>query len=304
MHLLQTPTVESIDAAAQRFVRAHASSTTPSRRATRLQFFVGTCFHHLVRERRRAAHDAQARQPAQLRRRAARGAALHLNAPMHATVYDAFAAIAARTRRRRVPVHRVGHRRGLRHRRRRAQLGRGRRRGRAPARRLRAGRLRPRPPRRPAAREPAGLLLPLVRAQRAGRQRGADQCRDALGRTDLPDRPQRDRPGGDAAATREGDLRAAAAEAGIDLRHDAGPRSRAASRRRARRRAAAGEPIGRDTECALLYTSGTTGRPKGCMPRQRLLPARRRVVLRRSASVCRASRPTPSASSRRCRSTT
>ena len=27
----------------------------------------------------------------------------------------------------------------------------------------------------------------------------------------------------------------------------------------------AGEPIGEGTECALLYTSGTTGRPKGCM---------------------------------------
>ncbi|MFM1923590.1 MAG: hypothetical protein RL019_1430 [Pseudomonadota bacterium] len=27
---------------------------------------------------------------------------------------------------------------------------------------------------------------------------------------------------------------------------------------------AAAQPVGRDTECALLYTSGTTGRPKGC----------------------------------------
>ncbi|MES2533502.1 MAG: AMP-binding protein [Pseudomonadota bacterium] len=27
----------------------------------------------------------------------------------------------------------------------------------------------------------------------------------------------------------------------------------------------AAEPIGRDTECGLLYTSGTTGRPKGCI---------------------------------------
>ncbi|MBU2407356.1 MAG: AMP-binding protein, partial [Gammaproteobacteria bacterium] len=27
----------------------------------------------------------------------------------------------------------------------------------------------------------------------------------------------------------------------------------------------AGEPVGADTECGLLYTSGTTGRPKGCM---------------------------------------
>ena len=34
---------------------------------------------------------------------------------------------------------------------------------------------------------------------------------------------------------------------------------------RCARRRAPTQPIGTDTECALLYTSGTTGRPKGCM---------------------------------------
>ena len=35
IHLLQTPTVEACDAAARALRRAHASSTTPSRRATK-----------------------------------------------------------------------------------------------------------------------------------------------------------------------------------------------------------------------------------------------------------------------------
>ncbi|MBT2324421.1 AMP-binding protein [Variovorax paradoxus] len=61
---------------------------------------------------------------------------------------------------------------------------------------------------------------------------------------------------------RAADLRAAAAEAGIAFEtmgpHDAVPRARTAAPR-------AGEAIGLDTECGLLYTSGTTGRPKGCI---------------------------------------
>ncbi|MDR6539651.1 AMP-binding protein [Variovorax soli] len=61
---------------------------------------------------------------------------------------------------------------------------------------------------------------------------------------------------------READLLAAAAQAGIDLRTmEAGgavPVAAAAAPR-------ARDPIGLDTECALLYTSGTTGRPKGCI---------------------------------------
>ncbi|MDM0034768.1 AMP-binding protein [Variovorax sp. J22P271] len=63
---------------------------------------------------------------------------------------------------------------------------------------------------------------------------------------------------------RAADLRAAAAEAGIAFDTmeadavDAIPPARSAAPH-------AGRPIGADTECALLYTSGTTGRPKGCI---------------------------------------
>ncbi len=61
----------------------------------------------------------------------------------------------------------------------------------------------------------------------------------------------------------EGGLRAAAVEANVQLetiRPEVSgqiPSPRAMPRTPPR-------PIGRDTECALLYTSGTTGRPKGC----------------------------------------
>jgi len=61
---------------------------------------------------------------------------------------------------------------------------------------------------------------------------------------------------------RAADLQAAAAAAAIDfctMPSDAViPRATTLPPR-------AGEPINADTECALLYTSGTTGRPKGCI---------------------------------------
>ena len=63
---------------------------------------------------------------------------------------------------------------------------------------------------------------------------------------------------------RAADLQAAAARAGASLAtfetgsHGPLPVALAAAPR-------AADPIGTDTECALLYTSGTTGRPKGCM---------------------------------------
>ena len=62
---------------------------------------------------------------------------------------------------------------------------------------------------------------------------------------------------------REGMLRAAAAEANVHLETI---RPEVAGRIPAARTAPphAGQPLGRNSECALLYTSGTTGRPKGC----------------------------------------
>ncbi len=63
--------------------------------------------------------------------------------------------------------------------------------------------------------------------------------------------------------SREGSLRSAASEANVNLdtiRPEV-PGRIPAARTPAR---LAREPIGRNTECALLYTSGTTGRPKGC----------------------------------------
>ena len=62
---------------------------------------------------------------------------------------------------------------------------------------------------------------------------------------------------------REGSLRSAAGEAGVNLDTI---RPEVAGRIPAARSPARGarEPIGRESECALLYTSGTTGRPKGC----------------------------------------
>ena len=62
---------------------------------------------------------------------------------------------------------------------------------------------------------------------------------------------------------REGALRAAAGEANVQLETI---RPEVAGRIPAARTPAphGGQPLGRNNECALLYTSGTTGRPKGC----------------------------------------
>jgi acyl-CoA synthetase (AMP-forming)/AMP-acid ligase II len=65
-------------------------------------------------------------------------------------------------------------------------------------------------------------------------------------------------------AHRHADLRSAAAQAGVDF--DVTDAALAGGVPEARSRPPrAAEPVGAGTECALLYTSGTTGRPKGCM---------------------------------------
>ncbi|MDR6853725.1 AMP-binding protein [Variovorax guangxiensis] len=61
---------------------------------------------------------------------------------------------------------------------------------------------------------------------------------------------------------RAADLRAAAAQAGIAF-ETMGPGDAVPAAKTRPPRAA--EAIGPDSECALLYTSGTTGRPKGCI---------------------------------------
>ena len=62
---------------------------------------------------------------------------------------------------------------------------------------------------------------------------------------------------------RESDLRSAASEAGVQIETI---RPEVLGRIPAARSPArlASQPIGRASECALLYTSGTTGKPKGC----------------------------------------
>ena len=76
-------------------------------------------------------------------------------------------------------------------------------RDRAPARYLCGGGLRPRAPRLDPAREPAGVLFPLPRAQRDRRQHSPHQSRLPPRRGGLSARPQRGRAGRGVAASRE-----------------------------------------------------------------------------------------------------
>ena len=90
------------------------------------------------------------------------------------TPFDAFMPTAAGRARSRLPVRAARRRPRVPPRRHRAHLRAGARRGAALARALRRRRLRPRPSRGAAAREPAGVLLPLSRAERA---RARASCR-------------------------------------------------------------------------------------------------------------------------------
>src|SRR2546427_5929048 len=123
-------------------------------------------------------------------------------------------------------------------------------------------RLRSRPPRRAAAREPPRVLLPLSGAQRARLLDRPDQSRLPARRDALPDGALGSRPRGRHGRARgragSGRTRASHAPAGHRCRAHAedAPKPPPAPRR--------GAP-GLDSETSLLYTSGTTGRPKGCI---------------------------------------
>ena len=161
---------------------------------------------------------------------------------MSATVHQAFRDSAPR--RPAFPVHPARNGRGLRHRRRRAGLWRGRRAietlraayARAGYHGHRAGLLL----------KTARLLPALVRAQRAGRVGGADQSRPARRRTRIPDRPLRNRAGRGPARPpcAAGRRRAPAAKLRVMGPDDAPPAPFAAP--------LAGSEPGELSECALL----------------------------------------------------
>ena len=251
---------------------------------------VGTALPPAARRRRRAAHHAEARRPAQLRRGAAVGAALHLTPawPTTRSCPRAFARTA-----RAPPAARPtscasmpDHRRSLRHRAWRADLRR--RRWRASRRCARAT-----PPPATATATVSGCcwrtgptfflhwfalnalgvsVVPINADLRAA------ELRYLVG-------PQRARAGREPAAAHRRPARRGRAAGRMPVLLAIGDAGAVAAAPwpapQARRRRST-----RDSECALLYTSGTTGRPKGCMLQQRLLPACRASGTRGIGGLC------------------
>ena len=275
-------------------------STTPRRRATRSRSFVGTAFHHLVRDGGGAAPAPEAGRPPQRRGRAARRPALHMNAPT-ATVYDAFRRIAARRgdaeflcveavtaaaygidagpRSWREVAGEVERLRAA-----YAQAGYGHG--------HRVGLLLEN---RPAffthwlALNSLGISIVPIHAD----------LRPA--RVDVPDRPQRDVAGGDAAGTR-GRRCAPPRPRPASTSTRSGPRSPVASRRRARRRASRAS---RSAAAPSARCSTPRGRPGG--RRAAASPTATSCAPASGTSACTSSPrscPTSTASSRRCRSAT
>ena len=139
-------------------------------------------------------------------------------------------------------------------------------------------RLRPRAPRGTAAPEPARVPVPLLALNALGVSVVPISPDWRAHRAGISHRPQRDLRRGRRSRSAPQDLRARGAKAVLARSPSPTRAGGVISRPHRRVPREAGRAPDADTECALLYTSGTTGRPKGCVLTNEYFLARRPLV--------------------------